>query len=288
MERGGSFISGMKSENSKIRQYLLGNLEQKEIEELDLQVISDDGLEEKFIAAEHELIEDYLEETLSPDEKELFRTNFLISQERKKLLQDISLLKKYSKNRSSEGKTNIETTKDSNGFFRSLKSFFSISLSPAAAGFALLFIGLAALGIWQIFLADTRSPLEKEYAVLNERDLSNSAEFSGISNASLFPGKFRDTGAAENLKEKNLSERVFLRLALPFEIESTAVFKFTLEKDEKAIFKQNLVRVYQNAAGGKEARLLVPKSVLTKGQYQIKLEDASGRDLTISYRIEVE
>ena len=54
------------------KQYLLGNLSPPETEAIDLQIISDEDSEEKLLWAESELMEDYLDETLSLKEVGLF------------------------------------------------------------------------------------------------------------------------------------------------------------------------------------------------------------------------
>lgn len=64
---------------ANLKQYLLGNLPPQEAEAIDLQIISDESSEEKLLWAESELMEDYLDETLSPTDVELFKENFLVS-----------------------------------------------------------------------------------------------------------------------------------------------------------------------------------------------------------------
>lgn len=284
-------ISSMKNESSRIRQYLLGTLAEKEVEELDLQIISDESFEEKFLVAEHELVEDYLEGVLSAEEKKLFRDNFLAScEERRKLFQDVSLLKEYAKNRFESGSAKVGGKKTMGGIWEILKNLFSPKLSPASAVFALLIAGAVFWGIWQIFFAGSVSPLEREFAALNQRDLSSTTDFAGFSDVQLSPGVFRDTNSAavaDKLKAEKLTENVFFRLALPFEVGKDGFFKFDLSKDEKIIFTQNQIRVYQNASG-QEARLLLPKSILAKGQYQIKLQNAADKNSTVIYGFTVE
>lgn len=74
----------MERENEQIRAALLegGNLENIEPERLEF--------------CESELVEEYLEHSLSSDELELFKTNFLVTEERRDLLNELRLLKKVS------------------------------------------------------------------------------------------------------------------------------------------------------------------------------------------------
>ena len=76
----------MPDENIKLKQYLLGALSEPESEAVNLRIISDEAFAEELFLAENDLIEDYLEGSLSNAEVQLFRTNFLTSPERKQQL----------------------------------------------------------------------------------------------------------------------------------------------------------------------------------------------------------
>lgn len=51
---------------------------------------------ETLFFVESELVEDYLEGSLSDEESELFRTNYLVTDERRDLLNEVRLLKRFS------------------------------------------------------------------------------------------------------------------------------------------------------------------------------------------------
>src|SRR5437763_2043708 len=87
----------MGDESAKLKQYLLGNLSQEAAAEIDLRIIEDDALTEHLALAESDLIEDYLEGSLSTEELALFNSNFLTSADRKQQLGEISLLKRYAR-----------------------------------------------------------------------------------------------------------------------------------------------------------------------------------------------
>lgn len=88
----------MSTGNEKIKQYLLGNLTPDEAREMDLRIISGASLEDELLAAEDDLMDDYLDGILSPADAELFRRNFLVSDERRAALQHLAGLKKYARN----------------------------------------------------------------------------------------------------------------------------------------------------------------------------------------------
>lgn len=279
----------MESENSKLKQYLLGNLTQGETEKLDLRIISDAGLEEPLLMAEHELVEDYLEKNLSTEESELFRRNFLVGSKRESLLREVALLKRYAQHSALSdnlSKTATETAGD--GFFEKLKGWFSLNLRPAAAVLTLLIAGLLIFGVWRIFLTDSMSPLEREYAALNQKDLSSPAEFQNSSSVNLVPGTFRDTNQTTKFKAAGLTENVLFRLALPAQTDLQTKYRAELSKDGTRIFTQQKIRVYQNQSG-QEVRLILPKSVLSApGQYKITLENSVNQESTVSYTLAVE
>ena len=87
----------MDNQKLKFRAYFLGQLTDDESAAVELNIISDASLEDKLHLAESELIEDYLEEMLAPDEKDLFDKNFLRSPERQKRLDFLRLLKNHAK-----------------------------------------------------------------------------------------------------------------------------------------------------------------------------------------------
>ncbi|HEX7286056.1 MAG TPA: hypothetical protein VF532_07725 [Candidatus Angelobacter sp.] len=97
-------------EESTIRQYLLGRLdEQEELEtSLSLQILSDDKLAEIVDSIEDEIIEDYLDGTLSAADKNAADTYFLRSPERNEKVHFARLLRSHlEKKASSKSKAEI-------------------------------------------------------------------------------------------------------------------------------------------------------------------------------------
>ena len=281
----------MENEILKLRQYLLGNLSPKDTEEIDLQIIADETLEEKLSWAESELAEDFLEGTLSPQETELFYKHFLVSPERENQLKHLALLKKYALDACLAEKSAESADKPADNFFRRLKDFFALHRRPVTVAVSLLFICLATLSLISFvqFLRNVTvlSKLETEYVEKNSRDLSNIADFPNVFEVNLASGTPREANSGNKFKQEALTDDVFFRLAVPLEIGDDARFKAQLLKDEKVVFRQVLTRVYRNKSG-QEIRLFLPKSVLAKGRYQIKLENAATGNLMLSYNFTIE
>ncbi len=85
-----------KGENAKLKQYLLGNSSENDAEEIGVQIIADREFDERMSLAEGELIEDFLDDALTAEEKELFYAHFLTTPERIELFEETALLRNYA------------------------------------------------------------------------------------------------------------------------------------------------------------------------------------------------
>jgi hypothetical protein len=263
----------MQRETTKLRQFLLGNSAETEGEEIGRRIISDRDFDDEMSFAEEELIEDFLENTLTAEEKELFYRNFLTSPARIELLKETTRLRNYARNHFVKVSETAREEKKSGGFFENLKAFLTLNLRPIAA--VLIILMLAGVA-WRVFVyeAGGLTQIEKEYAALNAKDLSNPSETAHLSSKSLLSGTFRDAGGSVKLNPANLTENVLFSLALPPATPKDALFDLELTKGGQAVFKQNKLRVYQNQSG-QELKVILPRSVLSKGSYQIKLNSGA-------------
>jgi len=272
---------------SNFKQYLLGNLPSPDAEAIDLQIISDESLEEKLLWAESELMEDYLDETLSPQEVELFEKNFLVSPERQIQFRQISQMRSYARKAATKEVSEKVCVTVPEGFFEKMKKFFSLNLRPATAAFALVVVGLFCAGIFY-YTANNQTASEIEFAEMNQRDLSNLAEFKNIFAVNLMSGTFRDSsGAGSKFQLDKLGDRVLFRLALPGAVVAANTFKAELVKDQKVVFTQTNLRFYNNQ-NGQELRLFLPALTLKKGDYQIKVAKETAKDSVFIYDFVIE
>ena len=266
------------------KQYLLGNLPLPESEAIDLQIISDEDSEEKLLWAESELMEDYLDETLSPNEIELFESNFLVSPERVFQFKQISLMRNYARRAATKAVSEKACETAPQGLFEKLKIFLSLNWRPLTAVSALVIVGIfAALHL----TANNQTASEIEYAALNQQDLSDLERFNPLTNLSLTSGVFRDSGDARKLAENKLTEKVLFRLALPVRSNSPDKYIAELVKNGKIVFTLNNLPFYTNP-NGEELRLLLPSTELKKGTYQLKITKQSAPELLFVYTFTVE
>lgn len=270
----------MQLTESQLKNYLLGKTDEQAEEEIGVQIIADDGFEEKLLVAENDLMEDFLDENLSPEDEKLFVENFLVCDDRQKLLDEINFFRQYAKKH-----LPVENAVKEESFREKIKKLFGFDLRFAAPVLAVLII--AVFGFYFFHTSNQLSPLEKEYAELNRRDLSNADEFSESLNVSLISGTYRDSGTEKKLEEKNLPDKIFFRLALPFDPPENETLEAEVIKDEKTIFRQTEIRAYQNRKG-QEVRLFLPKTILSKGRYRIKIGNPKREDSPVIYNFAVE
>jgi hypothetical protein len=246
-------------ESKKIKNYLLGLMSENDVEAVDLQILSDKSMEETLLEAENELIEDYLDENLSNEEIKAFNENYLINDERRKRVEFVRLMRSYAEKQTTE--TEIKPS-----FFEQIKSFFT--LRPFTLAFASIALILALGIVWQVIFNSNKVSTDTELIALNKQDLSNLDEFKNLKNLSLISGNTRSSGNGNLLKENDLTDRILLRLALP---NQSANKDFTVKISQNNQLKQT----FTQRTIGQEVRLLIPKSILAKGEYQITLEKDS-------------
>lgn len=265
----------MKNQNSKFRAYFLGKLADNEAAAIELNIISDSSLEAKMHSAESELMEDYLDEMLAPDEKELFDKNFLVTKERQIRVDFLKQLKKHARS-AHQKKPRNSASNENAGLFNSLKNLFSLKLNPVPILIAASLLILAAGFIWIIFFNQAGqsdfAQMEKAINEINQKDFNNASAYQNFSNLRLIPGNLRSPGNKNSLFENNLTDEVFLRLMLPIGTGSDKSYTAKIKRDGKTVLTLNEIRTYENKAG-REIRLLLPENVLNKGEYQIELNE---------------
>lgn len=268
----------MQDTNLQLKQYLLGSLDEQTEAEIGVQIISDETFEEQLLIAENELIEDFIDKNLTPNEEKLFHENFLICEDREKQLAEIY----YSKQISKKHFTGIQEPPEKT-FWEKLKDLKLVFAVPL---FAVVLIA-AVIGFYFVSNRSSLSPLETDYAKLNSQDFSDSKTFSQFSNVSLISETYRSNDDSKKLNTENFSEKVFFRLAILFNIPENESLSAEVIKDQKTIFHQPNVRVYKNQSG-QEFRLLLPKEIFSKGAYRIKIENPKTENPAITYDFVVE
>lgn len=260
---------------AKLRRYLLGDLAEDEAVEMDIEVIANESIESQLSLAESDLVEDYLEGSLTSEEVRLFQTNFLVSPRRERQVKEISLVKQLAAgHRANRRVLAIDRSRSPSGggLIRSL-----LRPVPLAVGAGAIILVVAVL-CWRAFFM--MSPLEAEYAELNNRDLSTHAVVAEYSNLNLSAGALRNNLPLPRKAAPGLTETSLFTLALPAGTDSAETYTAIVVNAGRTIFTVRDVRRYQNAAGS-QLRVLLPRSLFAPGQYDIRIHDPNGNEVAV-------
>lgn len=198
----------METNKPKIKQYFLNSLPPTEIEEFDLQIISDAEFAGEIAMVETELIEDYLEGTLTNEESKAFESFYLVNVERKKRVEFLRTLKLYAQNNAH--KYTLSEAKPS--FFDSIKHIFSPrKLAFSFGGLALILtIGVSSYFVWISYNSQSDVLIALNNSQKNERTLES--RISDLKYAPKVEGtRGNSTTKNEELEFAELSARNLVR-----------------------------------------------------------------------------
>lgn len=189
-------------EEDRLVQYLLGLMPEEEAARMEEVYLSNDELNEDLQAAERELIDRYVEGSLSKTERDQFESFFLCSPGRKERLRFARALRAYGLK--SEAKAVIPKH---SSLFLTLNSFFRSYAGIAVAAMLLIAVGVAA---WRVFLF--RSPEQETLLALTNAYTNGRLFESRISGVGYAPiAQLRGDGKA-NLDDTRLAEAELLAL----------------------------------------------------------------------------
>lgn len=253
----------MRSDYENIKEYLLGGLDAQERESIELRIIEDEEFSVEALAAEDELIESYVDGDLNGNDEGRFRSDYLTTEERVRRVKEFAALRAAIAREHSQARETTE--KSRSGFLGFLNRMRPI---PALTAAAVLLIAVA--GLW--FFLSNRGPtgLEKEYAALNQSDMTDLSRFASHSAVELRSSTLRSGDAGSKVATGSLTETVLFRLPLTFDPEPSARFDVVLLQEGKSKFTVPGVGPVTNGDGS-EVRVLLPREVIKTGQYQISL-----------------
>lgn len=260
----------MDNRHKELKEYLLGDLAPEKTRELELEILSRPEIENELIIAEQSLIEEYLENTLTPEESDLFQRNFLVSEDRRQQVELVRGLEKASQFDQSEiGSRGESKIQDWSKFIRTSRAAAFVSVI-----FSVLLVGAGVYLYLEFAGNDGYTSLEAEYAYLNQTIPERPEKFDQYPAVHLIPGISRSNDRRAEIDSNAAADRIFFRLALPHRADSNKPFEIRLLKNDRLIFKQRDISVYRNQAG-EELRFFLPSSILTKGDYRIAAGEAA-------------
>jgi hypothetical protein len=105
--------------DAEIRQFLLGSVDDSERQRIESRFMSDAGFNQRVVIAEDDLIEDYLENSLAPEDTDKFLAQYGYGPEQQRRLRIGRLIKKYAASEAQLGQT-PPTSGKRRGFFAQL------------------------------------------------------------------------------------------------------------------------------------------------------------------------
>lgn len=151
-------MSTSRDEQDPIRLYLLGTFDDRGKDEFERRLFANDEFLEEVMAAEDQLIDEFLTGDLTPDEAAMFEKNFMVTEERRQKLRLGKNLRTYARKARAAGPKAIPSSGPWNWL-----QWFSPSLLQRAAVAAVILI--AAVGFWRVFFY--QSDVDKGLLALN-------------------------------------------------------------------------------------------------------------------------
>lgn len=253
-----------------MRQFLLGELTEKDREELEQLVLLEGGLRDKLLMAEDDLIEEYLEGSLAAEEREKFLRQFLSIPHQRNKLRIAKSLRRFalgqphsgvSSTGPAQGETKPVVVRAQHRFYRSLLTY-----APIAA-VIILAVGIGAFWYGQYRSRGAqRQAIERELAELNA---SGQSEFPAdqISTVVVPPVSSRSVVADLSSSFKGAVLEVWLLPGTQPAEKYDAVLQKVGSEDKFRVSGLAL----QDRAGGKAVRLRIPTRLLTPGIYRVQL-----------------
>lgn len=129
-------------EQAQLRSYILGDIGNEELPAMEERLMADEDYFQEFVMTEEVLIQDYVDETLSPAEREKFEKRFLTSEENKGKVKFARALRKYV-----DETADAPQTEKKPNFFSSLKAFFTAPVPIALTVLAI--VGIIGFFVWK-------------------------------------------------------------------------------------------------------------------------------------------
>lgn len=279
----------VKDDERLIRRFLLGELKAEEYEHVEERFIVDGEYQERVLMAEDDLIEDYLDDALSEEERQRFGVHFLSTTRQRRKLRIAESTKKYvAAEMAARSATPVALPVQLDSSRRSYKrlSLRNPLISVPLAAALLLVIGLSVMKLIEFrrasdLLAQEKnriSAIERELAQLNQQSVEPPPSqgvraFSVI----LSPVFVRDVDAAARFSPPPDAASVELRLLLARgEYQNyRAVLQKVGTANRFAI--SNLRAV--DTGGDKAVLVKLPTHLLTRGDYHLTLsgDNADGK-----------
>lgn len=252
--------------DAALRQFLLGDVDDEERQRIESSFLTDARARERILTAEQDLVEDYLEDSLTIADKEKFLSLYARTSEQRRKLR----ITKSIKNWAASERTATAVNSSATSFWGRLTGRFALKpvfVIPIAAT-AVIAVVIAL--VWLNGRTDERNrqaALNQELASLNDPD-SLRQNPPGLVSLTLRPGSLRGVEAQQEVLKRADTQTVELQL-------------IWAQKDRYPAYSAIVSRVSSNESvtspalhaenDGNTIRLRIPSRFLTRGVYRVEL-----------------
>lgn len=231
-----------------LRQYVLGIHDPESEEQFEERLLTDEKLLEQLSIVEDQVVQDYLSGTLSESEREKFESRFLATDEGRRELQFFRAYNNYFDSLpATEKRTPLPLS-----WKRFLPAFLRGESPVLRISFATAIIILVSIGL---------------FVALRNLDQERGTVFT----ATLTPGQVKVIGGREMSVVDVPPGTDLVRLQLAIGETSAQRYHISLFTDQrKEIFTEDGLQV-ESTATGKFVSVNVPSSILSRGDYRLKL-----------------
>lgn len=251
---------------STLRQFLLGNVDQEERERLESLFITDSVARDKILAAEQDLIDDYLDDSLTAAEKQSFIQQYADTPLKKRKLRIATSIKDWA---TAQGKVSPPPEPVHASFWSRIGDIVWPKRALAIPIAAMAMVGVIALAIWlnsRMERRETQLAMQEEIVKLNVP--SNLSQTPPKASLTLRPGLQRSGDTQNDLVITPDSGIAELRLLW---IQPERYPRYSAVVSRANRHKLVTVPNLQPEADGNSIRLRLPDHVLTNGDYQVVL-----------------
>jgi hypothetical protein len=280
-----------------LRQYVLGELQEPPRLEIEERLVTDPDFFESLGVTEEELIEEYLEGTLSAADAERFERHYLTNAARRRDVAFVRLLKSYAAGRRTPGAVTDRPR------ILDLIRFYPVWASAAAAIVVLLIGGnlwliagnyrlqgqFDQVRVQQKNEEQLRQQLQQQIAGLTSQanTLQTRFEFQGAGvpppTFGLTPGRLRSAVSQVQLVTFPAgAQHVRLQLQLPGDDSSPYRAVLLDESGDNELWFQSRLTA-ETISGQATVVVLVPTQVLSPGGHQLRLSAAAARGSLATY-----
>jgi hypothetical protein len=262
-----------------LRQFLLGTVEDEERQRIESLFLTDPRMRERLLAAEQDLIDDYVEDCLSTVERERFLSQYGDTAVQRRKLRIAKSIHEWAANQTPTAPVAPEAaTSIWNRLFAGLRLKPALVIPVAVVAAVAVVIAVVWVNSSRLERQRQHLAVEQELAQLNTP--SSFREVPAPTQLTLKPGSVRGEDPQSELTLRNDRRFAELRL-LWMQPEDYPSYKAVVRRtgtDES----YTIPHLQTDNNGGKAIRVRLPSHFLTAGAYEIQLTGLSADNSTSS------